>query len=120
MVVYVDDMYRYPMGRFRRMKMSHMISDSEEELHKMAAKIGVARKWYQGDHYDIAMSKRTLAIKFGAVPIRLRTLAAMSMNRRCGLPMGTPKTCHKIAEGRRGWMKDSKDGKRKRKRRISN
>jgi len=66
------------MGRFGRMKMSHMMADTEEELHRMAAAIGVARKWYQGDHYDISMSKRELAICFGAVPITLREMSQFS------------------------------------------
>lgn len=77
MTVYVDDMHRLPMGQFRRMKMSHMTADSEGELHAMAAKIGVARKWYQGDHYDIALSKRALAVKAGAKEVTLRELAMM-------------------------------------------
>ena len=81
MTVYVDDMYRYPMGQFRRMKMSHMIADTEEELHEMADKIGVARKWYQGDHYDIAIVKRKLAVQFGAKEITLRELAFMRSSR---------------------------------------
>lgn len=82
MVVYVDDMYKYPMGEFRGMKMSHMIADTEEELHEMAKKIGIARRWYQGDHYDIAMSKRALAIELGAVPITLRELAMKSREQK--------------------------------------
>jgi hypothetical protein len=80
--VYIDDMYRYPMGQFGRMKMSHMVADTEEELHAMAARIGVARRWYQGDHYDIAISKRDLAIRYGAKPVTLRQLAAMCFHRR--------------------------------------
>lgn len=75
MTVYVDDMYKYSTGRFRRMKMSHMIADTEEELHAMARKIGVARRWYQGDHYDIALSKRALAVEYGAVEITWRALS---------------------------------------------
>ncbi len=81
MTVYVDDMYLYPMGQFRGMKMSHMIADSLSELHRMADKIGVQRKWFQdkrsGPHYDIAISKRELAIANGAIPIELRTLSKM-------------------------------------------
>lgn len=82
MTVYVDDMYRYPMGQFRRMKMSHMIADTEEELHVMADKINLARKWYQGDHYDVSIGYRRDAIRHGAVPITLRELAAKAMEIR--------------------------------------
>lgn len=92
MTVYVDDMYRFAMGQFGRMKMSHMIADSEDELHAMAGKIGVARRWYQGDHYDIAISKRTLAIANGAVAVTLKQLACMSALQKRGLPMGSPET----------------------------
>jgi hypothetical protein len=30
--------------------MCHMIADSVKKLYAMADKIGVARKWFQGDH----------------------------------------------------------------------
>lgn len=92
MAVYVDDMYKYPMGAYGRMKMSHMIATTDTELHDMAQRIGVARKWYQGNHYDIAISKRELAISFGAIPITLRQLACMSALQKRGLPMGDPET----------------------------
>lgn len=68
-----------PMWQFGRMIMCHMVADTEAELDKMADAIGVARKWKQlpkrGNgvgslvHYDIAKSKRALAIKLGAVPL---------------------------------------------------
>jgi hypothetical protein len=90
MTVYVDDMHRYAMGEFRGMKMSHMIADTEDELHAMADRIGIARRWYQGDHYDVAMSKRDAAIAAGAVAIPLKVLARMALNRRRGLPLGSP------------------------------
>lgn len=77
MVIYVDDMYKYPLGQFRGMKMSHMIADTHEELHTFAAKIGMKRQWFQGDHYDIAMSTREKAVKLGAVEISMRELASM-------------------------------------------
>lgn len=92
MTIFVDDMYLYPMGQFGRMKMSHLIADTEAELHAMAQKIGVARKWYQGDHYDVSMEKRELAIKFGAQPITLKQCSAMAMMQRAGRRMGTPET----------------------------
>jgi len=78
MAVYVDDMYKIPMGQFGKMKMSHLYADTVLELHQMADKIGISRKWYQGPpktinpHYDVCMSKRVLAIEHGAKPVTLR------------------------------------------------
>ena len=86
MSVYVDDMYKYPLGKFGRMKMSHMVADTIEELYGMADKIGVQRKWVQKlelgkgwVHFDVSMSARVKAIEFGAVELTLRELAIMTM-----------------------------------------
>lgn len=54
MSVYVDDM-RAPFGN---MVMCHMWADTREELFAMADRIGV---------FDIAQSKRALAVKSGAI-----------------------------------------------------
>ena len=78
MTCYVDNM-RAP---FRRMLMCHMVADTEEELHDMADEIGVARKWYQGDHYDICLSKRKLAVEAGAVEVTRRELGRIVMEQR--------------------------------------
>jgi len=67
-MVYVDA----AIWNFGRMTMCHMLADSVEELHKMADKIKVARKWFQSarfPHYDICKSKRVLAVEFGAKEI---------------------------------------------------
>lgn len=87
MTVYVDDMYKNPMGRYGRMKMSHMIADSTRELLEMADKIGVARRWIQkagtpDEHFDIALGKRTLAVQNGAVEITMMELGHMLRARR--------------------------------------
>lgn len=84
MAVYVDDMMReYHSKRLnRKLLMSHMIADTEEELHAMAARIGVARRWFQGDHYDICKTKRELAVGFGAVELSQRELGRVSLNRK--------------------------------------
>jgi hypothetical protein len=76
MTVYVDDM----QAKFGRMIMCHMIADTDEELHEMAAKIGMARKWHQKpgthhSHYDVALGKRALAVRLGAKEITMRELA---------------------------------------------
>lgn len=90
MTVYVDDMYRYPMGQFRRMKMSHMIADTEDELHALAGRLGLKRKWFQGDHYDVSMTVREAAIRAGATPITLQTLSFMHYRRKVSGTLGTP------------------------------
>lgn len=77
MSVYVDDM-KAPFGN---MVMCHMWADTDGELLAMADRIGVQRKWIQGHptlsfgkhrnaswiHFDIALSKRALAVKAGAI-----------------------------------------------------
>lgn len=92
MTVYIDDMYLHPMGRYGSMKMSHMIADTDEELHALAGKIGVARKHFQGDHYDVCMAMRDLAIGFGAQPVTMKQLSAMLLLKRAGRRLGTPET----------------------------
>ena len=85
MTVYVDDMYLYPMGRFGRMKMSHMQADTTEELHDMAASIGLRRHWFQNEgqgrwreHYDVSIGRRKRAIALGAKPVSMWELAEIS------------------------------------------
>jgi len=68
--VYVDDFY----SPFGRMLMCHMLADSAEELHAMADTIGVQRKWFQADHYDVCKSKRALAVRAGAVEVTSREI----------------------------------------------
>lgn len=96
MTVYVDDMYQDPMGEYRGMKMSHMLADSDEELHAMAILIGMNTDWHQAppksqySHYDIALAKRHLAVKAGAVEITLRQASAMCTRRRVTGELGLP------------------------------
>lgn len=69
MAVYVDDVRH----SYRRMVMCHMWADTHEELMAMADRIGVARRWLQMPpkaswvHFDIALCKKALAIKYGAI-----------------------------------------------------
>lgn len=72
-----------------------MIADTTEELHAMADRIGVRRRWFQeksgpDEHYDIALSKRALAVKFGAVEITwLETGRKIMEKRRASARAGT-------------------------------
>ena len=86
-MVYVDNMYIISLGQFGRMKMSHMIADTKQELLEMADKIGVQRKWIQAEgthreHFDIAIIKRKLAVQFGAKEISMYELADMIKKRK--------------------------------------
>lgn len=78
MPVYVDRAF---IG-FGRMSMSHMIADTPDELHAMADKIGVARRYYQAPpkasfwHYDVSKGKRDLAIGYGAEDCERNTFVA--------------------------------------------
>lgn len=81
MTVYVDDMYRRPLGHYGRLRMSHMIADTTDELMAMADKIGLDRRYIQKrgtsfEHFDVGMGLRAKAIKEGAVAITMRELAA--------------------------------------------
>ena len=91
MTVYVDDM----RATFGRMVMCHMLADSDSELHAMADRIGVARRWHQSpplhdSHYDIAQTKRKAAISAGAVAITWRQAGAMALRRRMTGALGLP------------------------------
>jgi len=87
MSVYVDtSLYVYG-----QMVMCHMIADTPDELHAMADRIGVARRWFQAPprasfpHYDIAKSKRALAVAAGAIACdRGAFVAAMRRIRASG------------------------------------
>lgn len=83
MAVYVDNFN----ARFGRMTMNHMIADTQKELLEMADKIGVQRKWIQEygtprEHFDICLSKKKLALEFGAKEINMRELANMTSKRK--------------------------------------
>lgn len=80
MSVYVDrSQYRYG-----RMVMCHMVADTLDELHAMADRIGIARRWFQDHslpHYDICKSKRAIAVAFGAVELLTNRKAAKVFRR---------------------------------------
>ena len=98
MSVYVDEA-RY---RYRRMIMCHMLADTPAELHAMADRIGVARRWYQRHastpHYDIAKSKRQLALAAGALELGRREVVEVIRRIREAVAAGT-------TEGR-AWIED--------------
>lgn len=82
-------------AKFGNMIMCHMIATDDAELHAMADRIGVARRWWQSpprheSHYDIALSKRSLAVQAGALEITLRQTGIMTVRRRLTGSLGEP------------------------------
>ncbi|MFM7409391.1 MAG: DUF4031 domain-containing protein [Actinomycetota bacterium] len=60
---------------FRDRKWCHMVSDtSYDELHEIAAVLGIPRRGFQGDHYDLPEEYRDRAIALGATAVGSREL----------------------------------------------
>jgi len=80
MTVYVDDMAIYKSNKL----WFHLMSDEEDdrEIHVFAAKIGLKRTWFQGDHYDIVEKKREHAIELGAIPVKPQKLVEIRRQKR--------------------------------------
>jgi len=64
-------------GRSRGRLWSHLVSDvSYAELHAFAEILGVPRRGFERDHYDIPAEWFPVAVWLGAVPVPSRELVA--------------------------------------------
>jgi hypothetical protein len=60
---------------WRGRRWAHLVSDeSHDELHDFAARLGIPRRAFQGDHYDVPADYREAAIRLGAEPVDARVL----------------------------------------------
>jgi hypothetical protein len=60
---------------WRGRRWAHLVSDeSYDELHDFAARLGIPRRAFQGDHYDVPADYREAAIRLGAEPVDARAL----------------------------------------------
>ena len=60
---------------WRGREWAHLVSDSSyDELHVFAARLGIPRDAFQGDHYDVPTELRLEAIALGATPVDARVL----------------------------------------------
>lgn len=72
---------------------AHLVSDtSYEELHAFAARLGVPRHGFQGDHYDIPTEVRERAIALGAQPVSATEL----VRRLRGAGLRKPQARHRV------------------------
>ena len=85
MSVYVDTLVNYGkrIGRFGS-EWCHLMADSDEELHAFAARLGMRELWFQHDpqrpwrnHYDLTKTRRSQAVRLGAVEITRRQAAEL-------------------------------------------
>ena len=71
MTILVDEA-RWP---WRGTTWCHLVSDDNlTELHEFAGRLGMRRVGFQGDHYDIDVDMREVAISLGATPSDSREL----------------------------------------------
>jgi hypothetical protein len=65
-----------PVWPWRGRRWSHLISDvSYEELHAfVAAELGIPRRAFQADHYDVPEDLYDVAVAAGAEPVGAREL----------------------------------------------
>ncbi len=71
MAVLVDQAIWHWKGR----KWAHLVSDhSYDELHEFAQRLGIPRRAFQGDHYDVPDDYRLEAIRLGAEAVDARVL----------------------------------------------
>ena len=62
---------------WRDREWAHLVSDeSYDELHAFAELLGIPRKAFQGDHYDVPADLRLRAIELGAEQVGAKELVA--------------------------------------------
>src|SRR3954451_14158230 len=75
MAVLVDELREYPHTRLPFRHWCHLVSHADfSELHAFAARLGIPRRRFQGDHYDLPPHLRTRAVELGAQEVSTREL----------------------------------------------
>jgi hypothetical protein len=83
MTVLVDPLREYPDAGLRWTHWCHMVSDVDfAELHAFAARLGIPRRGFQGDHYDLPPHVRERALALGAVEVGTGELVLRMVGRR--------------------------------------
>jgi hypothetical protein len=68
--VFVDPLREYPHVRLPVTRWCHLATDGPfEELHAFAERLGIPRRRFQGDHYDLPPWGRERAVALGAVEV---------------------------------------------------
>lgn len=90
MTAYVDTVRSYPHAGLRFTEFCHLLADTREELHAIAAQVGMPRYTFQDHpyrwHYDLPGPLRGLAIEQGAHEVTLHQVGALLQLRKAALP----------------------------------
>lgn len=64
-----------PIWRWQGRRWAHLVSDAGfAELHAFAARLGLPREAFQGDHYDVPEPLQRRALALGATEVDSRDL----------------------------------------------
>ena len=65
MALFIDQPFWHGHGR----RWAHLISDvSFEELHEFAGSVGIPRRGFDGDHYDVPLERWSSVVAEGVTP----------------------------------------------------
>jgi Protein of unknown function (DUF4031) len=94
MTILIDEARWWWKGR----KWCHLVSDvSYDELHDFADRVGIPRRGFQGDHYDVPEEYRDDLVEAGAVQVESRELVRRL--RAAGLRMSPSERRARIGRG---------------------
>jgi hypothetical protein len=89
MACYVDTVRSYPGAGLRYTDYCHLLADTRDELHAMAAALGIPRRFFQDHpwrwHHDIPAHLRERAVALGAQEVTMHEVGALLRNRRAAI-----------------------------------
>jgi hypothetical protein len=89
MACYVDTVRSYPNAGLRFTEFCHLLADTRQELHVMADRIGMPRRFFQDHpwrwHYDLPEHLRMQAVELGAIEVTMHDVGALLKRRKTEL-----------------------------------
>jgi hypothetical protein len=86
MTCYVDTVRDYPDAGLRFTAYCHLLADDRDELHALAAELGMPRRAFQDHawrwHYDLPAPLRPAALAAGAQEVDFHVVGRMLRERR--------------------------------------
>ena len=91
MSCYVDTVRSYPDAGLRFTEYCHLLADTRDELHALAAAVGMPRIAFQDHpwrwHYDLPAHLRPRAVELGAQVVTMHEVGALLRRRRAESPI---------------------------------